>query len=77
MSRRKNRERAEKGLLFREGRLVPRDLVEGPAREQRVAAVRLRLMQNHNLTIIGGRIYARRKPEPGQSDAGVDLGEEG
>lgn len=75
MGRRKNRERAEAGWLFRNGHLVRREEVERPAHEARVAAARVNLVRDHHLTIIGGRIYTRREPESSQSDAGVDIGD--
>ena len=64
MSKRKDRERAEGGLLFRNGRLVP----EAQAKEEKgkMSPTQLYIEFSKALTIIGGRLFgfrSRRYPE--------------
>ncbi len=63
MSKRKDRERAEGGLLFRNGRLVP----EAQAKEEKgMSPTQLYMEFSKALTVVGGRLFGvrpRRYPE--------------
>lgn len=69
---RKDRERAAKGLLFRGGKLVPREEVERPAHDRKLGEVTARLQRYHNLTIIGGKFYKKKPTGPSESDVQID-----
>ncbi len=59
MSKRRDKERAEKGVLFRNGRLVP----EAQAEEEKgkMSLIQAQVEFSKALTVIGGRLFGVRR----------------
>lgn len=59
MSKRRDRERTEKGMLFRNGRLVPEVQVE--EEKGKMSPTQAQVEFSKALTVIGGRLFGVRR----------------